>query len=86
MVEEDKLEEFIKQYKADRQADLQRATQNNHNNLSALCFSFAVAMVGLATANISLASTIVSGIACLIFIILGGLERSRAVGVTNAHE
>lgn len=78
MSEEDKLGEFIRQYQADRESDLRQTSKDRHENLGYILFSFAVATLSLATAQINLVSTIINIFATLGFFVLGAREMGRA--------
>ncbi|MDO9580408.1 MAG: hypothetical protein Q7J06_07550 [Bacteroidales bacterium] len=76
---EEKLDEFVKQYKADRAKDKRDAGFYWHLNIAYIAWGFTIATLSLYLAKINPDATQINLFAVLFFLIIGFIEFARAL-------
>jgi hypothetical protein len=68
---EEKLDDFIRQYKNDREQDLRTSTFDKYQNLAFIAWGFALATLALAISKINNNTTEASAVVTVIFWLIG---------------
>lgn len=76
---EEKLDEFIKQYKIDRTQDERKSNFDRYRNGAYIAWGFTLATVALATAGLERTVTWVNIVATIFFFIIGWVQFSRSL-------